>query len=47
MRKLLPDSDHAAAFSSHDEFVECYSRSPGRLAELKAGLARMKIEFQA
>jgi hypothetical protein len=43
---LLPDSDHLAVFCSHDEFVECYSRSTDQLAEIKAGLARMNIEPQ-
>ena len=43
---LLPESDHVAAFCSHDEFVEWYSRSPDQLAEFQAGLARMNIEPQ-
>ena len=43
---LLHDSDHIAAFFSHDGFVECYSRSPDQLVEIKAGLARMEIESQ-
>jgi hypothetical protein len=43
----LPDSDHAAAFCSHDEFVECYARAPAELADIKAALTRMNVEFQA
>jgi hypothetical protein len=38
---VLPDSDHLAAFCSHDEFVELYSRDANRLEEIKAELFRL------
>jgi hypothetical protein len=40
---LLPSSDHLAVFCSHDEFLECYSRSSDQLAEFKTGLSKLNI----
>jgi hypothetical protein len=40
---LFSDSDHLAVFFSHDEFLECYSRSTEQLAELKTRLTEIKV----
>jgi hypothetical protein len=42
---LLPRSDHLAFFCSHDEFVECYSRSDEQLTDLKGALAKLNVTF--